>query len=274
MKEPGLGGWFSIRDIATMLDGKDMVQELHRHDFYYVLALEKGSGFHAIDFTDYDVCNHSVFFMRPGHVHSITLNAGSSGFLMQFKKGFYDSGDMHCEQLLRRAGNKNLCQLNAEKFKRLNNILGELHREYNEQQEHYQQVVKAHLTLFFTELIRFRQGRQTVQPVKPFVQEQLDIFMTLLETHFSEHKQVSDYAGMMNLSVYQLNAVTKAAMGKTSSEMINDYLILEARRYLLATSAQITRIAYHLGYDDVSYFIRFFKKHTGYSPEAFRKHFK
>lgn len=74
----------------------------------------------------------------------------------------------------------------------------------------------------------------------------------------------------MNLSPYQLNEITKATIGKTASELINEHIILEAKRYLLATPNQIKDIADHLGYEDVSYFIRFFKKHTGYSPEAFR----
>ena len=51
-------------------------------------------------------------------------------------------------------------------------------------------------------------------------------------------------------------------------------MILEAKRNLLATSNLVNQIADDLGHEDVSYFIRFFKKHTGYSPEAFRQNFK
>jgi len=78
----------------------------------------------------------------------------------------------------------------------------------------------------------------------------------------------------MNLSPYQLNEITKSSIGKTASELINEHIILEAKRYLLATPNQIKDIADHLGYEDTSYFIRFFKKHTGHSPEAFRHNFK
>jgi AraC-like DNA-binding protein len=102
----------------------------------------------------------------------------------------------------------------------------------------------------------------------------LEKFLELLETHISTHKQVSHYAGMLNLSTYQLNAITKETLGKTCSQLIDDSLILEAKRYLLATSDQVNQIAYQLGYEDISYFIRFFKKHTRYSPEAFRQNFR
>ena len=76
------------------------------------------------------------------------------------------------------------------------------------------------------------------------------------------------------MSVYQLNNITKTTLGKTASDVINDHIILEAKRFLLATSEQVNQIAYHLGYEDPSYFIRFFKKHTGYTPEAFRSNFR
>ena len=78
----------------------------------------------------------------------------------------------------------------------------------------------------------------------------------------------------MSLSAYQLNNITKTTLGKTASDVINDHIILEAKRYLLATSEQVNQIAYHLGYEDTSYFIRFFKKHTGKTPDAFRSNLK
>jgi AraC-like DNA-binding protein len=106
------------------------------------------------------------------------------------------------------------------------------------------------------------------------MQEHLDKFLGLLEINIFTHKQVSQYAGMLNLSAYQLNTIAKTTLGKTSSELINEHIILEAKRCLLATSSQINQTAYRLGYEDVSYFIRFFKKHTGYSPEAFRNNFR
>jgi AraC-like DNA-binding protein len=78
---------------------------------------------------------------------------------------------------------------------------------------------------------------------------------------------------MLHLSPYQLNAITKSMLGKTCSELIHEYIILGSKRQLLATSNQVSQIAYQLGYEDVSYFTRFFRKHTGLSPEAFRHHF-
>ena len=145
--------------------------------------------------------------------------------------------------------------------------------EYTEKQERYEGVIKANIEIFLIELLR---QHNTSRPgsASIYKQEMLEKFLELLESSLSNQKQVSQYAFALNLSVYQLNTIVKATLGKNCSELINDYIILEAKRLLLATSSQINQIAYHLGYEDVSYFIRFFRKHTGYSPEVFRNNFR
>jgi AraC family transcriptional activator of pobA len=272
-KEPDFSGSFSIRDIHNLLAGAEMVQELHRHDFFYILALKKGAGRHEIDFIPYTVDDNSVFFMRPGQVHQLVLKAGSTGYLMQFRDEFYFPHDRVSNQLLHKASNVNHYQLNANGVQKLLTIMTYIFQEYADKQERYEEVIKANMGVFFIELIRQNSSAPSGD-VSLYTQERLEKFLELLEANIFSHKQVSQYAVMLNLSTYQLNAITKATLNKTCSELINEHIILEAKRYLLATSNQVNEIAYHLGYEDVSYFIRFFKKHTRYSPEAFRHNFR
>ena len=274
-KEPDFSESFGIRDVRDLLLVKDMTQELHRHDFFFILALKKGRGNHEIDFNSYEVCDYSVFFMRPGQVHQLNLKAGSTGYLMQFNRDFYYPNDKASGMILRNASNKNLCQLDAKRVKKLLVILSYIFQEYTEKQEGYQDVVKANLGIFLIELVRHRQNKKSsTSDSTLYTQERIEELLGLLETHISTHKHVSQYADMLNLSSYQLNSIAKATLGKNCSELINEFIILESKRFLLATSNQVNQIGYHLGYEDVSYFIRFFKKHTGYSPEAFRHNFK
>lgn len=274
-KEPDISGSFSIRDIQEMLEGKDMVQGLHRHDFFFILALKKGAGHHEIDFTQYEVGNHSVFLMRPGQVHQLTLKAGSKGYLVQFEDDFFYDQNKLSQQLVRKVSNRVFCKLDSNRFKKLEQVLTYVFTEYSGKEEGYQEVIKSNLNIFFTELMRHRQTEK-ISPgdINPYTQGQLEKFLELLETHIATHKQVSQYADMMNLSGYQLNAITRTSLNKTPSELINEHIMLEAKRNLLATSNQVNQIADELGYEDVSYFIRFFKKHTGHSPEAFRENFR
>jgi AraC family transcriptional regulator, transcriptional activator of pobA len=274
-KEPNLSGSFSIREIHELLEGKDMIQELHRHDFYYILVLEKGSGSHEIDFTPYEVYDNSIFLMRPGQVHQLTLKAGSTGFLLQFNTDYIYSQNKLSQELLRKVSHINFCNLDGNGFKKLEAILSYILKEYCEKQEGYQEVIKSNLSIFFIELIRHRQNKKIApNDNNQYSQEQLEKFLDLLEINITNSKQVSYYADMLNISTYQLNAITKTSLDKTPSELINEHIILESKRQLLATSNQVNQIADHLGYDDISYFIRFFKKHTDYSPEAFRHNFK
>lgn len=274
-KEPNLSGSFSIRDIQELLEEKDMVQELHRHDFYYILVLKKGSGSHEIDFKPFEVRNNTIFLMRPGQVHQLTLKAESTGYLLQFKTDFFNSQNKLAQDLLRKVSHINFCNLDGDGFNKLETILSYILTEYSDKQEGYQEVIKSNLSIFFIELVRHRQNKRIASKENnPYSQEQLEKFLNLLETNITNNKQVSQYADMLHISTYQLNAITKTSLNKTPSELINEYIILESKRQLLATSNQVNQIADYLGYDDISYFIRFFKKHTEFSPEAFRNNFK
>ncbi len=270
-----VSGAFVIRALEPLLSEKDMVQELHRHDYFYILVLEKGNGTHDIDFNSYKVSDNSVFFLRPGQVHQLKLKSGGRGYVMQFNPYFYHPGDNESKQLLKKAGSKTLCQPDTKNFGKLLRILENIFQEFTDKQEGYQEVIRANLRIFFIELVRQKQNISNGQfEANPHNQERLDEFVELLERNIAKHKQVSDYAEMMHLSNYQLNAITKDTLGKSCSKVINDAVMLEAKRYLLATSNQVSQIAFNLGFEDISYFIRFFKKHSGFSPEAFRRKFK
>lgn len=274
-KEPNISGSFSIRDIQELLEEKDMIQDLHRHDFYYILVLKNGSGSHEIDFKHFEIKDNVIFLMRPGQVHQLVLKAGSTGYLVQFKTDFFYTQNKLSQELLRKVSHLNFCNLDSDGFSKLETILSSILKEYTDKQEGFEEVIKSNLSIFFIELVRHRQNKIMVtKENNPYSQEQLEKFLSLLETNITNNKQVSQYADMLNISIYQLNAVTKTLLNKTPSELINEHIVLESKRQLLATSNQVNQIADHLGYDDISYFIRFFKKHTEYSPEAFRNNFK
>jgi AraC family transcriptional activator of pobA len=272
INEPALNENFIIRKVEALLSGKDMVQELHRHDFFFVLALEKGKGEHIIDFIPYSIRNYSVFFMKPGQVHRLTLKKGSKGFMLQFKTNF---SSVAVQNLLQKVSSTNYYQFDLSHFKKILLALHSVFVEYTDKHEQYQQALKANLEIFLIELARKNYNLKKILLVRgSYAQARLDDLLELIEGHLRNKKQVAQYAAMMNLTTYQLNAITKETLGKTCSEVVNEHITLEAKRYLLATHNQVSQIAYDLGYEDVSYFIRFFKKHTGHSPQTFRENFK
>ena len=271
----GNAGRFSIHDIQQILNGNNLVHGLHKHNFFFVLALQQGKGIHEIDFIRYEAHDNTVFIIRPGQVHRLELSADSTGFLMEFDHTFYQPQHTITSHRWKKAAGKNHCEVEAARFLKLQSILRSIMNEHSTKQEGYTEAIKAHLDLFFIEYIRQSHNPGVItKNENGYMHERFHVFMQLLEANIGVMKNVNQYAGLLNLSLYQLNAITKSAVGKTVSDLINEQIILEAKRNLLATPAQIKDIADHLGYDDPSYFIRFFKKQTGYSPEAFRKNFK
>lgn len=266
---------FSIRRVEDIAGGGDLLHDLHRHDFFFILALKNASGRHEIDFSTFTSLHHAVFFLRPGQVHRLALKAGSTGFLVEFNAAFYQPKDMAAAQRFRKASNRNYCRPATNRFEKLLTVLNNIFQEYQAKEMYYQDLIRASLDVFMIEL-----NRQTADPtnvltrVGVYTQERQEEFMELVEKHISTHKQPSHYAALMNLSLYQLNEITKSSLGKTAAAVINEHIILETKRCLLATAGQIKDIADLLGYEDVSYFIRFFKKHTGHTPEAFRNNYR
>jgi len=274
-KELNLSESFTIRKLEDLFEGANMIDTLHRHDFYFILILKKGSGNHEIDFINYKISDYSIFIIRPGQVHKLELKKDSIGFIMQFNIEFYYPIGKKEGALLKNTRTKNFHQLNQDSFSKISVLLNSIFNEYQNKPEQFIEVIKSNLKILFIELTRLKSSTgQNLNYQAQYMQERLEEFLKFLETNIYNKKQVTQYAEMLNLSNYQLNAITKQLLGKTASEIINEQIILESKRYLLVTSNQVNHIAHHLGYEDVSYFIRFFKKYTGHSPNAFRENFK
>ncbi|MFD2033965.1 helix-turn-helix domain-containing protein [Belliella marina] len=95
-------------------------------------------------------------------------------------------------------------------------------------------------------------------------------FRTLIARHFIESKEVSFYATQLHITPKYLSEVLVETTGKTAKELINEHIILETKSLLKQTAMTVSEIAYWLGYEEDSYFVRFFKKNTGKTPLAYR----
>lgn len=96
-------------------------------------------------------------------------------------------------------------------------------------------------------------------------------FCHLIETHFTEHLTVDDYAARIGITSAHLNSLCRKTVNKSALQLIHERLLLEAKRGLVYTAKTISQIADNLGFSDPAYFTRFFKRHTGQSPKTFRK---
>ncbi|WP_417829834.1 helix-turn-helix domain-containing protein [Thalassospira sp.] len=95
-------------------------------------------------------------------------------------------------------------------------------------------------------------------------------FQTLVETFYKQHKSLEFYAREIGITTTQLNRISKDIYGMTASEVVQNRLMLEAKRTLIYTDIAIQQIADELGFRDAGYFSRFFAKKAGFSPAQFR----
>lgn len=269
---PDPAGSFSIREIGSLLLEGELVQDPHRHDFFIVLVLKTGSGKHVIDFRDYPVKGNTVFILRPGQVHSLQLRKNCSGYILQFGREFYPGVNGQASEKLRRVCMLNCRRLAKNEFLESYRFLELMQKEYREKQSSYPSAIQAGLELFFIGLLRTESpaGKQQKNH-DPYTRSRYEELLELLETEITRLRSSTAFASRMHLSLYQLNRITKASSGKTVSELISEQTLLEAKRLLFATPQQIKEIAGALGFEDASYFTRFFRKHTGLSPEAWRQ---
>lgn len=95
-------------------------------------------------------------------------------------------------------------------------------------------------------------------------------FMDLVSTHLDKERSINFYASQMCISPKYLSTIVKQVSGKTPTEYIKEKMIDEIKYRLCCTQASIKEIAYGLNFSNLSFFGKYFKADTGYSPSSYR----
>ena len=96
-------------------------------------------------------------------------------------------------------------------------------------------------------------------------------FTSLIEHNYSESRSANFYADKLAITYKHLNTICKELVNKTAKKVIDDYIILQAKRSLINSSLKSTELAYKLGFEDPTNFTKYFKKNTGLTPNSFIK---
>ena len=95
-------------------------------------------------------------------------------------------------------------------------------------------------------------------------------FLKLLMTHFTRQRSVNFYADQLFITPKYLSQVTREVTNKTAGEIIDEFIIREAKILLESPSQNVAMVTSSLGFSDQSFFGKFFKRHTGLSPSSYR----
>lgn len=96
-------------------------------------------------------------------------------------------------------------------------------------------------------------------------------FRQMLVSCFQQHCSVENYARCLNVSADHLGAMVKKHTGRTVGEWIDERVMLEAKRLLAHTDLSVGEVAHYLQFSEPTHFTRFFKRHAGKTPLAFRR---
>jgi AraC-like DNA-binding protein/mannose-6-phosphate isomerase-like protein (cupin superfamily) len=248
----------------------------HRHDFFEVLFLTKGSGFHVIDSSKYKIEPPCIFFMSPGQAHKLELSTDIEGYIYIFTAEFYLIDKNNQNRLLEfpffftinqdnpplYLSEKTDCQFFEQLFKK---GIEELNKEEGFSIDLMRSLLDTILTysssMYQTDDLSLISGRGHLL-VKRFYQ--------LVEENYQKNLSVNKYADMLAVTPNHLTQTLKQLTGRTSNEIIQLKQILEIKRMLVHTSLTVSQIADQLHFADQSYFTKFFKKATGVTPLQFR----
>lgn len=250
----------------------------HVHAFYEILWFQQGEGVHTVDFTDYEVKPGTIFFLTPGQVHHFDCKERYQGVSIKmctdFMKDERDPGSLPLKYDIFHA-------FDAPPYFIIDDdtatILGHLVEDM-EREEHNSQafgnidMLKSLLRMFLINVLRHGCQGTGKRPdeLKPsrllFLQ-----FRQAVEQNYRQMHTVQEYADRLNVATRTLNKCVNECSEHSPLTLINDRIVLEAKRMVRYTGMMIKEIALELGFEDTSYFVKFFKRQTGYLPSDFRE---
>ncbi|MBQ0755964.1 MAG: helix-turn-helix domain-containing protein [Amphritea sp.] len=159
-------------------------------------------------------------------------------------------------------------------FEQIDPLFQQIKTEYTERKPARELVIRSLLGLVFSYLSRLETEEGSMQDKQSSVDLNLwhfRKFQNLIGYSVADKRPVSNYAAELRISATHLNRICRAVAGKSALNVIHDRLISEAKVNLAYTFQSVSEVAYKLGFEDTSYFSRFFKSHTGVSPKVFKE---
>jgi len=244
----------------------------HAHELIEIIWTVSGDSFLTVDMQTYSPQSNQVFCITPHQRHQFTINADAQGYIIRFNELFLHEYNAvyHADLMLVLTQSSNI-HYSEEACEEMQTIMDKLIREFSQQQIYSSDILSRYLNILFIHMTR--ESRQ--QPVAANQQSnntrQTKRFVQLVDEHFKAHKKVSEFAEIMCVTPSYLNETIKKATGYTAGHHIRQRVILEAKRYAAYSDSSMKEVAWDLGFSDICYFSKLFKKETGYTFSEFKR---
>ena len=247
----------------------------HKHSFYHLVFFTEGEGEQYIDFKKFSIKPGLIYFMIPGQVHNWNFKTPPEGYIINFSSTYFSSFLLETDYLSRFnffSGHheSQVLDLALATQLQLTTIFEAILKEGLHTSGTSDDLVKTLLIQLFIAVARFQ---TTLEPAMSSSYNHILVknFQDLIEANYKQLKLPKQYASLLYITPNHLNAVCNDFLQISAGNLIRNRILLEAKRLLINLDLRIGEIADELNFTDQSYFIKFFKKHEGVTPEKFRK---
>ncbi len=251
--------------------------QLQRNNYFSLIWVINGSGKLKADFAEYDFPDNSLFAFSPYQPYLLKTNHPVKGIAIYFHPDFFCIYKHHKEVTSHGVLYNNIYQPPFVKVDEsiattLTMLCEQIKTEMQNPALAQYELLVSYLKIFLITAARLKTQQQpSVEPRSkddaPFVLQKLK---DAIEDNFKTKHSPGEYAEMLYISPKALAKMTKSYFNKTISHLINERIIIEAKRELYLTDKTIKEIAWELGYEDEYYFSRFFKVNSDVSPQLYR----
>lgn len=245
----------------------------HQLRFYNLIFFTEGTGQHFIDFNWYPVEKGSIVYLAKEQVNAFELSEGLKGFCIIFtEKYFVECFSTLPNEFVFRLFNPELSSpvVNIPKESDFYEYFNLLNKEYNnESLFNRKNILDSLFVILISKLegIKQHESAHRLDSSKTIIFRR---FTSLLETNFAKHRDAQFYAKELAITYKHLNTICKDVINKTAKNVIDDFIILQAKRNLINSELKSSELAYILGFEDPTNFTKYFKKKTGLTPKSFK----
>ncbi|MGB5818250.1 MAG: AraC family transcriptional regulator [Saonia sp.] len=271
---------FYSNDLQSHLKKNEKIfYKPHRHNFFLCVLFTKGSGTHEIDFNTYTIQAGSVFFLKPGQTHYWKFDDTPRGYIFFHTQDFYEL--CFSEATLARFpfyySHKNPphLTLTSDELLLLEPLFQEINLEYHRNLIYKKHKLAGLIHLAYIDLARFYVTFEPSEQLSSSVYlRTLSALESSIDQFYKTEKSAKFYANELHISTKHLNRITKTTLNKTTTELITERVLLEAKRLIVHSENSLSAISEILGYGDYAYFSRVFKSKTNSTPLVFKRSYR
>ncbi|GAL74554.1 transcriptional regulator [Nonlabens ulvanivorans] len=246
----------------------------HSHSYYQIIWFFEDGGAHTVDFKTYDIKKNTIFFIPKDHIHTFDKNLNVQGWLIHFNESFFMHNDIDIFLKYNIFSNedRSCYTIDSETAQAASDYIDIMRDEISRKHMFgYEDIIRYSLKSLLIILERVNQDEDKIH-IKFNSHHELIFaqYKSLIEDNYQKGLSVSDYADLLNISSKTLTTITKEVIGKPASQLVSERIILAAQRLLKFSTLQIGEIAFKVGFDDASYFVKYFKRHLNISPSQYR----